>query len=97
MFEGLFQNEALVDWSVLTKDQREDIEYRIRLALGFIAVSGVTARWNSPGQLPHWQLIIETPWCSNKSPRAVARARKHAIKIAKLKVPKNGVVLKDPQ
>jgi hypothetical protein len=91
------QNEPAMDWSVLTSDQREDIEYRIRLALGFITVTGVTARWKGPGQLPHWQLIIETSWCSNKSARTIARACKHAIKMAQLHVPMNGVLLKDFQ
>jgi hypothetical protein len=91
------QDEAARDWAVLTEDQREDIEYRIRLALGFIMVTGVFARWQSPGELPHWQLIIETTWCSDRSERTIARALKQAIKIAKIDVPKNGVVLKDHQ
>jgi hypothetical protein len=97
MFGGLLHKAAVTDWSSLSREQREDIEYRMRLALGFVTVTGVTARWKGPGEQPHWQLIVESPWCSDKSPRAVDRTRKHAIKIAKLDVPKNGVVLKDSQ
>jgi len=87
-------NEA--DWSDLTLDQRNDIKGKIIAALDYLAIKDAVVNWTQPDQLPHWQRIIEAPWCSRVSRDDVSRAREQAIKRAGISAPMNGIVLKAP-
>lgn len=90
------RDEKPTDWSVLTANQRLEIASKIRFALMSLAISDAIPQWKSPEQLPHWQLVVESSWCDNKSAGTVAAARERAIQLAKIYVPLNGFVLKSP-
>jgi hypothetical protein len=49
------------DWTALSDDEIKNIEAKIVAALNLIGIQVARARWNTPGPLPHWQLMIETP------------------------------------
>jgi hypothetical protein len=83
------------DWTTLSENERNDIEYKLIAALNSIGVRGATVQWNMPAQLPHWQLIVETSWCASKSRNGVAIAREQAMARADIQAPINGVILKN--
>ena len=91
---GPWQTGRMVDWSALTEAERNDIENKVLAALNSIGVQSETTCWNKPAQLPHWQLIIQTPWCDKHSRGDVSRAKEQAIARAQVEAPINGIILK---
>lgn len=85
------------NWAALSEDDRNDIENKVLAALNSIGIKDTIAQWNKPAKLPHWQLIIETSWCSSKSRSDVVIARDQAMARADIQRPMNGVVLRRPQ
>jgi hypothetical protein len=84
------------DWTALSEDERKDIEAKIVAALNSNGIRAAKAQWNMPGPLPHWQLMLETPWCASMSRNDVARALEQAMARADIPGPLNGVTLKRP-
>ena len=84
------------DWTNLYEEERRDIENKIMRALSSIGIKGGVSRWNMPAQLPHWQLIIQTSWCADKSRREVSLALEQAMARADIQAPMNGVILGGP-
>ena len=84
------------DWTALSDDEIKNIEAKIVAALNLIGIQVARARWNMPGPLPHWQLMLETPWCASMSRNDVARALEQAMARADIAGPVNGVTLKRP-
>jgi hypothetical protein len=84
------------DWTALSENERKDIEDKIMAALNSNGIKAAIARWNMPGPLPHWQLMLETPWCASMSRNDVARALEQAMARADIAGPVNGVTLKRP-
>jgi hypothetical protein len=89
--------KSAISWSELSQDQKSNIANKIVAALNSIGIKDTTARWRIPEQLPHYQLIIETPWCASKSRGDVSRALDQAIARASIYVPMNGIILGSPQ
>jgi hypothetical protein len=86
----------MADWTALSEDERKDIEAKIVAALNCNGIRAEVARWNTPGPLPHWQLMLETPWCASMSRNDVTRALEQAMARADIQSPINGVTLKRP-
>jgi len=84
------------DWTALSEDEIKNIEAKIVAALNSIGIKVAKARWNMPGLLPHWQLMLETPWCASMSRNDVARALEQAMARADIHGPLNGITLKRP-
>ena len=84
------------DWTALSEDEIKNIEAKIVAALNTIGIKVAKARWNMPGPLPHWQLMIETPWCASMSRNDVDRALEQAMARAGIQAPINGIILKRP-
>jgi hypothetical protein len=84
------------DWTALSEGERKDIEDKLRAALNSIGIKGATSRWNKPAVLHHWQLIIETLWCTNKTRTAIIRSLEQAMARTGIQTPINGIVLKSP-
>jgi hypothetical protein len=84
------------DWTALSENERKDIEDKIMAALNSNGIKAAIARWNMPGPLPHWQLMLETPWCASMSRNDVARALEQAMARADIAGPVNGIILKRP-
>jgi hypothetical protein len=84
------------DWTALSEYERNNIEAKIVAALNSNGIRAAIARWNKPGPLPHWQLMLETPWCASMSRDDVARALEQAMARADISGPVNGVTLKRP-
>lgn len=90
------EGEDMADWTALSERQRNTIQNKILAALSSMAIQEVRPRWQAPGALPHWQLILETLWCASRSHSDINHAREEAIRRAGINVPMNGVVLKKP-
>ena len=84
------------DWTALSEYERKDIEDKIMAALNSIGIKGAVTRWNKPGPLPHWQLMLETKWCASMSQNDVARALEQSMARADIQAPANSVMLKRP-
>jgi hypothetical protein len=84
------------DWTALSEDEIKDIEAKIVAALNSIGIKVAKARWNMPGPLPHWQLMLETKWCASMSQHDVARALEQSMARADIQAPINGIILKRP-
>ena len=84
------------DWTALSEDERKDIEAKIVAALDSNGIRAATVRWKMPGPLPHWQLMLETPWYASMSRNDVSRALEQAMARADIHGPLNGVILKRP-
>jgi hypothetical protein len=69
----------MADWTALSEDGRNDIKAKLMGGLNSLGIKGAVARWIKPPQLPHWQLIIETSWCNNKSRHDTYRALEQAM------------------
>jgi|ERR1019366_76864 hypothetical protein len=74
------------DWTALSEDEIKNIEAKIVAALNSIGIKVAKARWNMPVPLPHWQLMIETPWCASMSRNDVDRALEQAMARADIQV-----------
>ena len=84
----------MADWTALSEDEKNDIKNKLIAALNSIGIKGATAWWNKPAVLHHWQLIIETLWCANKTRTAIIRSLEQAMARADVQGPMNGVILK---
>jgi hypothetical protein len=82
------------DWTALSEDERKDIEDKLREALNSIGIKGAMTRWNKSPVLHHWQLVIETLWCANKTRTAIIRSLEQAMARTDIQAPKNGVILR---
>lgn len=82
------------DWTNLSKDEINDITQKLTAALKYLGIKSATARWNVPGALPHWQLIIESSWCERQSRSDVLGVRDQAMERADIQAPIDGVILK---
>lgn len=87
---------AMRDWTALSEHERREIEDKLMAALNSIGIKGAATRWNMPGRIPHWQLIIETSWCAGKSWNSVSTAQGQAMARADIQGPAHGVVLRSP-
>lgn len=84
------------DWTALSAAERNDIEHKLIAALNSIGIKGAVTRWNVPSQLPHWKLLIETPWCNEHGRGEILIALDQALARADIQVPMDGVILKSP-
>ena len=87
----------MADWTALSERGRTDIQAKLMAALNSLGIKDAVARWIKPPQLPHWQLIIETAWCNNKSRPDVRQALEQAMARAQMQAPENGVILEESQ
>jgi len=86
--------QPLAQWTFLSAAERNDIKNEVLAALNSLGIDGATSWWNEPGDFPHWQLVVQCPWCERHSRTEALTVRDQAIAAAKLKAPANGVILK---
>ncbi len=84
----------VAQWTALSEAERNDIETKVIAALKTEGVHGATTWWNGPGELPHWQLIIQSPWCDAHSRIHAWKVRDQAMATALVEAPSNGIILK---
>ncbi len=85
---------SVPDWAALSAADRKDIQDKTIAALKTMGVDGATIWWNEPGELPHWQLIVQSPWCEAHSRTQASTIRNRALAAANLKAPGSGIILK---
>ena len=84
------------DWTDLYEDERRDIENKLMKALSSLGIKGAVTRWNMPAKPPHWQLIIQSSWCTDKTHQAVTIVLEQAMARAGIQAPRNGIVFSGP-
>ena len=84
------------DWQAVSVEDRWHIEEDLVWALGQEGVEGTRMSWIPPSKVSHWQLIIETSWCSVKAMRSTRETLQHAMARVSIQTPPNAISLLPP-
>jgi hypothetical protein len=83
----------MLDWKVLSLDDRFHIEADLNWALKCIGITGILAVWIMPAKVLHWRLRVQSSWCTGKTRTAIYVALDQAIARAGITAPLNAITL----